>query len=156
MLLYFNDVYRFTSSFARLFKALNTYNYTVRLWYTLVFVLSGIPPLSLFFLKLNFLIYFSFFPHIFILGLVFVLFFLNMLFYVYTLKYRLTSSMQLTTFTVRVQDSRASFYTGPFRGRSSTSIEYSAVFIMVLFILLSFISIFFFSDFILIVLNASF
>ena len=62
MLLYFNDVYRFTSSFARLFKALNTYNYTVRLWYTLVFVLSGIPPLSLFFFKAKFPYLFFFLP----------------------------------------------------------------------------------------------
>lgn len=149
MLIYFNTFFNFNMSISRLVRRLRTYTHQSSLLIILFFLASGIPPVGLFFLKLNFLAYLMVYSNLSILFLVFILFFFNMLFYVYVFKFRVKTSVENLGFgSVKLISGRISplSVVGLFKERSSSSSVYTTYFLLIFVTLFMWLNLFFFSD----------
>lgn len=67
------------------FTFINKYTRLKSFWLFLIFSLTGLPPVGLFFIKVNILLFLLYNTHFFIILLIFLFFFLNMIFYIQVL-----------------------------------------------------------------------
>ena len=149
-------------SFNTSFSFLKNYTKSTGLIFLLFFLLSGLPPVGIFFLKLNIIIYLLTYWNLFYIILVYFILFFNMLFYLQILKFKkqwtyLSIIFKSDIYKLNAKDN--SLLQKPevliFKKliNKESYYVYNITYIIFSILLLFFFSIFFFSDIFICILN---
>lgn len=121
---------------------LKKYTNIGNLFYCLIFILTGLPPLGFFVIKFNILVFILYQSHIIIVLFLFLIFFCNMLYYIQIFNTK-NYKMQLYT---KLSSSVFKFWNSEYSKISTSILNYYYVNFIISIIIASILTVFFFTD----------
>lgn len=121
---------------------LKKYTNIGNLFYCLIFILTGLPPLGFFVIKFNILVFILYQSHIIIVLFLFLIFFCNMLYYIQIFNTK-NYKMQLYT---NLSSSVFKFWNSEYSKISTSILNYYYVNFIISIIIASILTVFFFTD----------
>ncbi len=127
---------------------LQKYVPTKNLFFFLIFSLTGLPPVGLFFVKFNILVYIIYQTHIFAMLILFLMFFLNMVYYIQLFNFK---NFKKPVYHVLTPSLFQVWAASRFFGIASTYNTYKSILTVVNILLLLLLTLIIFADYFLII-----
>ncbi len=127
---------------------LQKYIPTKNLFFFLIFALTGLPPVGLFFVKFNILVFIIYQTHIFIAVVLFLMFFLNMLYYLQLFNFK---NYKKSLYSVLTPDILRSWNSSKSFGTPSTYNTYKLILIVINILVFLLLTLVIFADYFLII-----